>query len=885
MTGRLDLRLAVVALAAWLGAACGLGLSGRRAVVVSAVLLSGATLAGLRRSGPVGRMIVAAALTGGLAVLVGSWHIAAARPHLVQELGARHADAAIEAVARADARRLPPRAGRPLGRPSVALTVELRRIDAGARPVRLRAAAVVFSAAAGWGQLRTGDRIGFRATLTPAPDGDLAAVLLARSPPVRLGATAPVARAGAAVRERLRRSTAVLPAADGGLLSGLVDGDTERLPAEVKAEFRATGLTHLVAVSGANLAIVIGAVVAVVRRLGGSRRVATMLGVPALFGFLVVAGPQPSVLRAAGMALVLLAGELSGRPHRALPALSGAVLFLVLVDPGLAREPGLLLSVSATAGLLLAHRPLADRLGRRLPRLVADLLAVPLAAQLACTPALVALFGRVSLVAVPANVVAAPLVLPATVLGFLAAALGPVSLAAGQLLARLARPCTALLLWVAHIGAGLPGGSFGWPAGMAGAALLALLGLGLAVGLRGRVLRPALVTAALAAIGSGYAVRATTGWPPPDWGVVVCDVGQGDAVVLRAGGDSGVLVDAGPDPGKVDRCLRSAGVRRLPLVVLTHLHADHVEGLPGALRGRAVGGVQVGPLDEPPGELNRVRRWLAPRGIALLRPGSAERRLAGSLSWQVLAPARAFQGTPSDPNNSSLVLRAEIAGLRVLLTGDVELAAQSELLGSGVDLSADVLKVPHHGSNRQVPELLDRVGERVAVTSVGAGNDYGHPAPSTVRRLADSGARGLRTDQDGSVALLRRGGTVLAVGQSGTGTPPTGQQMVAGQPGGPADFRLAVNPTAAGGLARSVAPVAMRCCPGEFPARRSTGDVGPRPGGAAGRARGPPAAGRRPRGRRRRGGCRPGRRHPRCRRARRAALPGPVRRLAVGRAA
>lgn len=809
-----DLRLVLPAVAAWASAAAAIGARPGHALGAAAGLAALGLLLLCARRFSYAAAAAAMCCAAAAATASAGTHTAAAKPAVLTRAAAAGATGRVELVLTGDPVRVAARpAGVAGGRRLVRFDACLTGLDVGGRATRLRAPVFVLAPAAGWSTLLPGQRVTATARLAPARPGEsLGAVILPRAPPASVSAPGRIQRLAGAVRAGLRRGVEPLPAGPEALLPGLVIGDTGRLSTEVVEEFRATGLTHLVAVSGANLAIVVATVLAITRRLGAGRRLGGVLAGLAMLGFVVVARPSPSVLRAAVMCAVVLVGLQHGRRSAALPALGAATLGLVLVDPALARTAGFALSVLATAGIVLLAEPLRRRLPSRLPGWLAEAVAVPLAAQVACTPALVAYFGRLSLVAVPANLLAAPAVPPATVVGILVGLCAPVGLPIAQLLARLAQLPAAWLLLIAHYGAGVPGAQIGWPTGAAGAALALVATAGAAVVLRRRAGRTAAVVALAASLAAAGAIsHIAPAWPPTGWAMVACDVGQGDGLVLAAGAGTAVVVDAGPDPISIDRCLEGLHVRDVPLVVLTHQHADHVEGLPGVLRHRRVGGIEIGPLREPPAESERVARWASAARVPVRHVVDGERAGVGTLSWQVIAPAHAFAGTDSDPNNSSIVLRVRLPGFTALLTGDIELEAQRELLTSGADLSADVLKVPHHGSARQVPDLFGRVGARLAVVSVGAGNDYGHPAASTMAQLAATGARAFRTDRDGAVAVLRRGAGVVAFGRSGTGRP-AAERHVEGT--GAADRDLAAV------LAAAPSFCGPRCSPSSVRVRR-----------------------------------------------------------------
>ncbi|UOY03301.1 ComEC/Rec2 family competence protein [Blastococcus sp. PRF04-17] len=448
---------------------------------------------------------------------------------------------------------------------------------------RLHATVVLFASAREWRTLLPGQQVRVRVKVAPPePGDDVVAVLSARGPPAVVGEPPWVQRVAGAVRDDLSDSAArVLAPRPAGLLPGLVVGDTRAMDPVLEEDFRSAGLAHLTAVSGANVAIVLAGVLWPLRRRAVDRRVQAVVATLALVGFVVLARPSPSVVRAAAMGAVTLVALATGRPRVALPALGAAVCVLLLIDPSLARDPGFVLSVAATAGIVV----LAPGWSRRLRESrcwppVADALAVSAAAGLVTAPVVAGLSGTVSLVSLPANLLAAPAVPAATVLGLAGALLSVPSPWLGDGLVWLAGWPARWLVAVAERSADLPDAVTGWPAGTPGAALLTVL-LALAGWLLWRFgrLRPLALAALVGLVAVGWPMRqAVRGWPPPQTVLVACDVGQGDALVLPTGTRAGILVDAGPDVAAVDRCLERLGIDILPLVVLSHLDADHVGG-------------------------------------------------------------------------------------------------------------------------------------------------------------------------------------------------------------------------------------------------------------------------------------------------------------------
>ncbi|MFY1636979.1 ComEC/Rec2 family competence protein [Solwaraspora sp. WMMB335] len=631
-------------------------------------------------------------------------------------------------------------------------------------PARL----LVLGTSRAWDGLLPGQRIRIDGRLTPARGGDLTAgVVSTADVPKLVGEPAWAQRAAGVLRAGLQRACTPLPDEPGGLLPGLVVGDVSRLDPGVDEDFRATGLTHLTAVSGSNVAIVVGAVLLVVRWCRAGPALAAVACAVALVGFVILARPSPSVVRAGVMGAIGLLALATGRQRAALPALAAAVAVLVMVDAQLATDPGFALSVLATGGLLLLAPRWRDALvARGMPAGAAEALAIPAAAQLACTPVVAGISGTISLVAVPANLLVVPAIAPATVLGVATALLSTVWPAGAELVAWLASWPVWWLVLVSRYGAQVPDGSLPWPAGAAGALSLAALSLAVLMLARRRAARQVLVVVAVALTVGALPVRlVASGWPPAGWVVAVCAVGQGDMVVLPAGPRSAIVIDAGPDPGAADRCLRRLGVRAVPLLVVSHFHADHVAGVSGVLRHRKVGAVATTGWPEPVAGRDAVYAAAAAHGAAVGAAPYGWTYRQGDAELTVLGPATDFSGTRSDANNNSLLALATVRGIRILLTGDAEHDAQRALLDryGPAGLRADVLKVAHHGSGFQEVAFLDAVRPAVALVPVGAGNRYGHPDPGVLARLSAAGARVLRTDVDGDLAVVLRDGGLAVV--------------------------------------------------------------------------------------------------------------------------
>ena len=738
-------------------AACGAGLLRRSWLRLAAVALAVA--------------VAGAALAGGRAAMAATGPLA--------RLAAGGGTAAIGATAVSDARI------DPFG---ASLVVQVDAVDGTATRVRavLRLPALRGAGAPGGGSAgrvepslpQLGEHLVLRASARPldarSADRALRSVhaiaVLAPVGAVRVVATAAVPlRVVQRVRDRVQTAArARLDADAAALLVGLVTGDTSGASQERLDQLRAAGLSHLTAVSGSNVALALAGAVGLAAAVGigarGRRRAATV----ALVVFVVLVRAEPSVLRAAVLAALVLLARATGRDHEPVRLLAFAVVLALLADPLLARRTGFALSVLAAAGVLVVAPVLADRLPG--PRPIRLLVAASAAAQLAVAPLLLAIDGGVPLAALPANLVAVPAAAVASAIGIAVACLAQVWVGGAGLLAMSAAPA----ITVVH-GAGALFAD-GWrvePHHLASPVAAVLL---IAVVARRSAPRLALValacTATLAVVPVVRPAGAIT-----VLAVTVLDVGQGDAVLVEApttdGRGARLLVDGGPEPGVAARLLRSMRVRRLDAVALSHAHADHSDGLPQVLRRIPVGVVLVAPAPLLPGSAAPSAAALLAaaraRQIPVRSVGAGDRLRLGTALVEVLAPAPEDL-LSDDLNEHSLVLRISGPTGAVLLTGDAETGSQTRLLGRPDLLRADVVKVPHHGGATNAAGFLAAVGASTAILSVGRDNDYGHPAPGVLAELATTTV--VRTDLDGTTRVLVQRGAAATAARAPP-TPPT----------------------------------------------------------------------------------------------------------------
>lgn len=537
------------------------------------------------------------------------------------------------------------------------------------------------------------------------------------------------------------------------LLPGLVIGDNQAQSKELVENLQLSGLGHLTAVSGANVAILLLFVQFILQRtqISDNWRFVILLIVLAMF--VIVARPSPSVVRAAMMAAIALLYWIKGFQKLSEGILFLAVFVLLFVDPWLAMSWGFALSAAATLGLILLPRYWNVDANSSF---YVKAFSTAFAASIATLPILLAMGNVVTLATIPANILAEIMVAPATIFGLIAPILSFIPLLSplAAVAANLAMGCAAVIVLIAET---LANSVFAIE-------ILSLRGvfvMVLAVFVyRMRTKKLLLISSGLIAVliflgASKFENR----WQISDWEIAVCDIGQGDATLIRTSENAAMVVDVGPDSRLMKKCLQTFGISRIDLFVASHFHADHVGAVSGLVEISKPARVITAALAAPGTGVEVVEQAISPTQREIAKVGmTGELGDEGhQVSWQVLAPASSpnhvEDSNGSLINNNSVVLLVTTLHHRILLTGDIEIEAQEKLMQTISNPNVDLVKVPHHGSAYQAPDFAKWANPKIAWISVAEENSYGHPNPTTVLLYQVTGAEVLTTSKCGHITF------------------------------------------------------------------------------------------------------------------------------------
>jgi competence protein ComEC len=542
------------------------------------------------------------------------------------------------------------------------------------------------------------------------------------------------------------------------LVAGLTIGERGLVPAQLEEQMRDLSLTHLVAVSGANLAIVLGSIYFLTGALGLPRNLRFLSALVIMSLYVLLVGPESSVIRAATMALFVMLGLWLGRGSNPLYALSSAVLFLLLIDPGLATDVGFGLSAFATAGLVGLAPVIYQKLETKLGKVLAAGVAATAAAQIYTLPIILYLQPSLPLYSVIANLLVEVAVAPITILGLISVVSSPFSPLLATIFSLLASLGAQWIVIVAGALSQLPFVRMHFLPGIWGIAVATLVALLLTVSLRSDRFRSA-ANSAIAVV-----LVFSISWITTDvirhktfageWQIYACDVGQGDAMLIRSQGQT-ALVDVGPDPESIASCLQDAKVDVIDLLVLTHFDSDHVGGLAGAI-DRLKGDVLISPFLDSRSIVKKTEDLVQTAGSRTIKAFSGMQGVLGEIRWLVLSPS-ANAAEAVDSNDASVVMAFDFGSFALLSLGDLgeegqlRIYRQHQSLLDQLSRRELIVKVAHHGSADQLDKLYNQLDADFGLFLVGE-NRYGHPTPSALKLIESSGVV-LRTDLHGPIAL------------------------------------------------------------------------------------------------------------------------------------
>ena len=566
-----------------------------------------------------------------------------------------------------------------------------------------------------------------------------------------------------------------LPKQQAGLLNGILIGYRDGLSNEVKDAFSDAGLTHIMAVSGANVAFLVFPLLFIFKKLRIRPTVTNILVIAFLIIFVFITGFEPSVLRAVIMAIVILTGKILSKEADIYTSISFAAILLLIYSPYMLFNIGFQLSFAATLSLIMLYKNIKKLIKCRfIPDKAADVLAATLAAQIGVLPVMVYFFNKISIISVLTNILVVPLIEVITILGMLMAVLGQLSIIFSQLPGYINCILLSFVLYVSKISASLPFSTLR----LITPSILAILAYYTAVWflllyMPGRII--VIKFRYIAAVFSVAVIIAAWAFLTPDkLEVIFLDVGEGDSTFIRTCTGKTILLDGGgstnPDlqstigESVIIPFLLDRGITKLDLVIASHGHSDHIQGLIPVLSELKVSNLII-PSAADEKEFKVLLQTADRRGVKVDRCVKGDViKVDDKTCFDVLNPLMDTGTNISSLNNTSLVLKLYYGEADVLFTGDVQKEVENLLLDSKTDLSADIVKIAHHGSVTSTSKaFIDVIKPKAAVISVGR-NNFGHPSSKVVEMLEDCGIKLFRTDEDGAVILTSGGKNIKMIG-------------------------------------------------------------------------------------------------------------------------
>lgn len=601
----------------------------------------------------------------------------------------------------------------------------------------------------------------------------VSATIFAKSNSVKIGDITdvnPLIKTGIIIRNKvikvIERS---LPSEQAGLLNGMMIGYTAGLDKDLRTAFSDAGLSHIMAVSGMNVAFIVFPLVFLFKKIRVKQNFANILIILILILFVYVTGFSPSVVRAVVMAIIVLAGQLIQREADVITSLSLAAIILLLYNPITLLDVGFQLSFAATFSLILFYKYIKCLLSfKYIPKAIVNLLAVTLSAQVGVLPITAFYFNKISIISVLTNIVVVPLTGVITILGFIMAILGQINIFLSQIIGYINYSFLSFILFVTKTSASFPFAIVKVITPHIIIIFLYYLLIFFFLWYKPKTeikIKQKYVVVFLGVFLIAFCLNV---FYPRGLEVVFIDVGEGDSTFIKTATGRTILIDGGgvannSSPNSnigettIIPFLLDYGVSKLDIVIATHGHADHIQGLLPVIEGFNVTNFIIPDITEKE-EFTQLINLSVKRGIKVNLCHKGETiKLDNTTYFDILHPPAKYAVDKLSLNNSSLVLKLHYKKVSILFTGDIEDEVEKMLIDGNENLNADILKVAHHGSVYSTSsEILKRINPLAAIISIGK-NTFGHPSSEVLERLKQNNVQVFRTDECGAIIIKSNG--------------------------------------------------------------------------------------------------------------------------------